>query len=378
MNHNFVDQFSKYTPKNEPLTFWKGRVALYCFLRSLKLTDGDEVLLPGLTCVVVPNAIIYAGLVPIYIDIQQDSYNLDPDLIESKITSRTKVLIIQNTFGLSSNIEKITAIAKKYNLITIDDCTHGFGGTYNGKPNGSFTDAAFYSSQWNKPFSTVLGGYLIINNPQLKAAVVNEYQHYNQPTIIENLKLKWLFLIRKWVINRFTYWRLLYLYRWLSQRNLILGSSQKEELTQIIKPINYEKKMGAVQKKLASQQLINFDKKLLIRKEVAFNITEWLIKNEKSYVSETHINNHSFLKYPIRVKNRDQFFKLAEKHKIPLGDWFISPIHPICNHYEQWHFNEDSCPNAVKAAQELVNLPTDFTDKKKLINFLNKTTQFIL
>ena len=159
MNQYFEDQFSKYAPNNDPLTFWKGRVALFCFLRSLKLTDGDEVLMPGLTCVVVPNAIIYAGLVPIYLDIQPDTFNLDPDLIESKITSRTKVIIIQNTFGLSSNIEKIISIAKKYNLITIDDCTHGFGGTYNGKPNGSFTDAAFYSSQWNKPFSTVLGGY---------------------------------------------------------------------------------------------------------------------------------------------------------------------------------------------------------------------------
>ena len=117
---------------------------------------GDEVILPGLTCVVVPNAILYAGFVPVYVDIDPDTFNMEPSQIEAKITNKTKVIIIQNTFGLSSNIEDVLDIAKKYQLITIDDCTHGFGGSYNGNPNGGMTDAVFYSSQWNKPFSTVI------------------------------------------------------------------------------------------------------------------------------------------------------------------------------------------------------------------------------
>ena len=70
--------------------FWKGRVALYCFLKSLKLNEGDEVILPGLTCVVVPNAIIYAGLTPVYVDINPDSYNMDVNLIEQKNNQANK------------------------------------------------------------------------------------------------------------------------------------------------------------------------------------------------------------------------------------------------------------------------------------------------
>lgn len=144
--------------------YWKGRVALYAFLKAAGIKEDDEIIIPGFTCVVVPNAIIYSGAKPVYIDISPDNYNVDISKMEKSITSRTKVIICQNTFGLSSNVEKIVEIARRDNIYTIEDCTHGFGGYYNGKPNGSYCDAAFFSTQWNKPFSTGIGGFLVINN----------------------------------------------------------------------------------------------------------------------------------------------------------------------------------------------------------------------
>ena len=75
--------FMKHTPKGEIFTFWKGRVALYCFLKSLKLDKKSEVLLPGLTCVVVPNAILYAGLTPVYIDVNENNYVIKKKFLES-------------------------------------------------------------------------------------------------------------------------------------------------------------------------------------------------------------------------------------------------------------------------------------------------------
>ena len=84
-------------------------------MKSLNLNKQDEVILPGLTCVVVPNAIIYAGLKPVYVDINTDTYNLDVNLIEQKITKRTKAIIIQNTFGLSTNVEKLLPLLRSTN-----------------------------------------------------------------------------------------------------------------------------------------------------------------------------------------------------------------------------------------------------------------------
>ena len=129
--------------------YWKGRVALYALLKAMNIKPGDEVIVPAYTCVVVPNAILYLGAIPVYVDIDPGTFNANIDQIKKAITNKTKVIICQNTFGLSSHLEELVAIAKTYNLFTIEDCTHGFGGTYNGKPNGSFCEAALFSTQWN-------------------------------------------------------------------------------------------------------------------------------------------------------------------------------------------------------------------------------------
>ena len=93
--------------------YWKGRVALYALLKAMGVGEGDEVIVQGYTCVVVANAIIYLGAKPIYADIDINTFNMNIDSLKSKITERTKVIICQNTYGLSSNLEIIEEIAKE-------------------------------------------------------------------------------------------------------------------------------------------------------------------------------------------------------------------------------------------------------------------------
>jgi len=142
----------QYIGGKEIFLYWKGRVALYTFLKALEVNEGDEVIIPGFTCVVVPNAIKYLGAKPVYIDITKKTFNPSFEQVKKAINDKTKIIIIQNTFGLSSDVEEITELAKEKKIFTIEDCTHGFGGFYNGKPNCSYCDAAFYSNQLNKPF----------------------------------------------------------------------------------------------------------------------------------------------------------------------------------------------------------------------------------
>src|SRR3972149_1771131 len=84
--------------------FFKGRVALYALLKAIGIHPGDEVILPGFTCVVVPNAIIYLGGKPVYADIDPKTFNIDTAKIEGKITDNTTAIIAQNTFGLSPDV----------------------------------------------------------------------------------------------------------------------------------------------------------------------------------------------------------------------------------------------------------------------------------
>ena len=95
-------------------------------------------------------------------------------------------------------------------------------------------------------------------------------------------------------------------------------------------------------------------------------------------LSQQFVDFGSNLKYPLLVKDRDEFMRLAENSKIALGDWFTSPLHPVKANLDDWHFNEADFPNAVFAAQHVVNLPTTNIESKRVINFLSQNINLIM
>ena len=147
--------------------FWKGRVALYAILKAIGIKEGDEIILPAFTCVVAVNPVIYLGARPVYVDIDPMTYNMDISRLKRKITKKTRAVLAQNTFGLAPDLDRIFEVANKHNLMVIEDCAHGFGGYYKGRPNGTIADVSFFSTQWNKPFSTGLGGFAVTKNPEI-------------------------------------------------------------------------------------------------------------------------------------------------------------------------------------------------------------------
>jgi len=344
--------------------FWKGRVALYAILKAIGIKEGDEVILPAFTCVVAVNPIIYFGAKPVYVDIDPKTYNVNPNKIEEKITPKTKAILAQNTFGLPADLDVICEIAKKYNLFVIEDCAHGFGGFYKGKPNGTIADAAFFSTQWNKPFSTGLGGIAVTKNEELAKKLQELERKVVKPSKKEEWTLRILIQIRKKLLKPQVYWFALKTYRKLSKWNLILGSSQGYELEKPIEPQNFLKGFSEVQ---AREGIKYFEKvngqykiDLIIahRRKIASFYKEILkdLGFEPPY--EPAYAMHTYLKFPLLVKNRKKFFALAEKEKIELGDWFISPIHPIQKNFEYWHYKYGENPIAERISQHIVNLPT--------------------
>ena len=126
----YEDQFAGLFPKDiQAFAFWKGRVALYAILESLGIGPGDEVIMPGFTCVVVPNAVLYRGAIPIYVDIEETSFTMDVRDIEQKITSRTRAIIVQHTYGIPAEMDAIMAVAAQAGVAVIEDCAHALGST---------------------------------------------------------------------------------------------------------------------------------------------------------------------------------------------------------------------------------------------------------
>lgn len=356
--------------------YWRGRVGLYCILKAMDIKPGDEVILPAFTCVVVPSAIKYLGAKPIYTSIDPLTYNIDPNKLEEKITSKTKVILAQNTFGLSSDLDPILTIAKKHHIKVIEDCAHGFGGFYKGRKNGTSATAAFFSSQWNKPFSTGIGGIVVCNELDLVEKIQMIQEYFERPSLKDEMMLASQIFIRKNVLRPSIYWAALKFYRWASQSGLISGSSDAGELEGATMPNNYLKSGANIQAKKGLEALKLFDKNIQHRNEVATLYNNAFTKLNISPVFLPEYATHTFIKYAFLVKDQPTFLKLAQQNQIPLGDWLNSPIHPIRENLDRWDYHEGSFPVAEKIGYHILNLPTDesisIKEAKRIVSFLEK------
>lgn len=380
LEEEYKAELAKYLECNteDIFLYWKGRVALYAILKAMGIKPGDEVIMQAYTCVVVPNAVLYLGATPIYVDIDQSTFNMNIDLLENKITHRTRAIICQNTYGLSSNLEKIMSLAQKYSLYTVEDCTHGFGGFYNGRPNGSYCDASFFSTQWSKPFSSGIGGFSVIHHKELREGVSRLEADKIEPSTREIMNLKALYFARNHLINDRTYWPMVGLYRLLSKYNLVVGSSSGAELDSTIMPEGYFKNISHCQVDKGLKALSGLKDMNNLREHNAQAYTAFLLSNQKNHVDQACFDNHMFLRYPLLVQNREAFRNAAYRDKIILGEWFDSPLYPVKSQLEAWDLDTQKTSVASKICERVINLPTDINDVSKVIRFLNRNLKHIV
>lgn len=126
-----------------------------------------------------------------------------------------------------------------------------------------------------------------------------------------------------------------------------------------VKPKGFEKGFSKTQAKKGIKELVRFDKMLEHRRKIATFYRKILLNMQIEPPYEPEYAVHTYLKFPLLVKDRMRFFKLAEKEKIELGDWFLTPIHPVAKNFERWHYRWGGNPIAEKISRHTVNLPTN-------------------
>ncbi|WP_269622694.1 dTDP-4-amino-4,6-dideoxygalactose transaminase [Prochlorococcus marinus] len=140
------------------------------------IQKGDEIILPSFTFVSTANSFVIRGGKPVFVDIRKDTLNIDESLIEPAITDKTKAIIVVHYAGVACEMEKINSIAKKHNLLVIEDSAHGVCCYYKGLPLGSLGDFGCYSFHETKNLISGHGGALLINNSQYidRAEIIRE------------------------------------------------------------------------------------------------------------------------------------------------------------------------------------------------------------
>jgi dTDP-4-amino-4,6-dideoxygalactose transaminase len=144
-----------------------GTVALRIALLAGGIDAGDEVIVPPYTFVSTASAVIEANAVPVFADIDRDTFNIDPAAIEAAISPRTRAIIPVHFAGLVANMDAILAIARRHDLLVIEDAAHAHGASYRGHPAGSLGDVACFSFQSSKNLTSGEGGIILTNDDAL-------------------------------------------------------------------------------------------------------------------------------------------------------------------------------------------------------------------
>jgi perosamine synthetase len=166
----FERAVSQYIEVEHAVAVSSGTAALHLIVRALGFEPGDEVLVPSFTFAASVNVLLYESLVPVFCDIEDVTYNLDPSKLEDRITPRTKAILAVDVFGHPVEWKSITHIAAKHNLRVIDDSCEAFGAEYLGRKVGQFGDAAAFAFYPNKQITTGEGGILVTNDSEIACA----------------------------------------------------------------------------------------------------------------------------------------------------------------------------------------------------------------
>jgi len=165
----FEDRFAELLGVKEAVAVSTGTdadILALAILHDFGAQRGDEVIVPALSFVATGNAVVHAGFTPVFVDIERDTLNIDPTKIEAAITPRTRAIMPVHLMGKPAEMDTINAIAKKHNLLVVEDAAEAHGALYKGKPAGNLADLAAFSTYVAHIITTGEGGVITTNHEE--------------------------------------------------------------------------------------------------------------------------------------------------------------------------------------------------------------------
>lgn len=351
--------FEERYAQTRALSFNSGRSALLAILNAFGIGSGDEVLLQAFTCVAVPNSVLWAGAKPVFVDID-NTLNVDIVDAQRKVTAKTRAIIVQHTFGIPADMEKVTAFAKKHRLLVIEDCAHALGASYKGEEVGTFGDAAFFSFGRDKVVSSVFGGMAIIRIKHVKETerLINYQKSLNFPAhawVLQQLLHPLIFAI---VIPFYTA-QIGKGILWICQRLHLLSFPVYPKEKRAQKPEEFPKKYPNGLAFLLRLQLTKLTRYNTHRQEIA-RLYEKRLQQVKGDMVIGRPGS-VYLRFSVLRADHAAIFEKAKKSGILLGNWYHNVIDPDGVDFHAISYTRGSCPNSEQAAKKIINLPTNIS-----------------
>lgn len=319
----FEKNISKICNSNYAVAMNSGTDALTIALHLLGIKRGDEVITPPNSFIASTAVIIHLGAKPVFVDVKQDQ-NIDEDLIEKKITKKTKAIMPVHLTGRMCNMKKILSISKKYNIPIVEDCAQSIMSKFLNKPSGSWGDIGCFSAHPLKNLNALGdGGYLVTNN-------------------------KTLFQKAKSLINH--------------------GMENRNEITNF----GFVSRMDNIQAAILNFRLNNLNKIINKRRKNFEIYSNNLNRNAVYFPDEKKSEFNTYHTFVIQVDKRDKLKKFLNEKGIATSIHYPIPIH-LQKAYKNLFSKKEKYKNVEIQAKNILTLPINQFLKEKEIIFICKT-----
>lgn len=303
----FEKKIADYHGTDEAVGVASGTDAIHLSIDAFGIGEGDEVITAPFTFFATVEAILYTGARPVFVDVDQDTFNIDVGQIEAKITDKTKAILPVHLFGQMADMEEISKIAKRYGLKVIEDCAQSFGASLNGKKAGSFGNTGCFSFYPSKN----LGGYgdggiITLNDAKIADKVRKLRNHGSRSSYIHE-------------------------------------------------KVGFNSRLDEIQAGILLVKLKYIDEYNMARRQKAALYTELLSDRVKCPVEKKGAY-HVFHQYTIRSNKRDEIQKRLRDKGISSVVYYPVPLH-LQEALRFLDYKEGDFPVAEKSAKEVLSLP---------------------
>ena len=325
--------FAKLAGVKHAVAVNTGTAALHSAVVACGVKQGDEVILPSFTFVATAEAVVLAGGKPVFADIDPGTYNLSPNAVEKSITKKTKAILPVDLYGFSADMKPLKEIAERHDFALVEDSAQAHGATYNGKPAGSYADAACWSLYASKNITTGEGGLVTTDDGQIDETLRMIRTHGE--------KAKYASLI---LGNNYR----------VSELQAAIGNVQMEKLTSFVAK----------------------------RRRNAQQLTKLLERNSKLVLPyESADRQHSWYLYTARLKDgteaqRNSILEDLKKQGIGAEAYYVNPVH-IMPFYRE-NFGSVKMPETEKASKQVFSLPIHPAVTSEQVDFIGKTLLSLL
>lgn len=334
----FEKEFAEYIGTKHAISVGNGTDALVIALKALGIGEGDEVITSTFTYFASAECISAVGATPVFVDVEKDTFNIDPEKIEEKITSKTKAIIPVHIFGQSADMDKINEIAKKYNLKVIEDACQAVGSKYKGKMIGTLSDVACFSFFPTKNLSCAGDGGMIVTSNDDIATIAKALRTHGSGETGQKA------------------------YNLLNNINEEVVTSKSGDDT-VYNPlkyynylIGYNSRLDAIQAAILRVKLPNLDKWNSRRREIA------KIYNKELYDSNVVIptireeNETVYHQYVLQSDNREEMLNELKEKGIATGVYYPVPLH-LQKVYADLGYKEGDMPVAEYLSHRTFAIP---------------------